>query len=478
MNGFQQTRIGNDSDLLSFYASSGPAMEKALIECLKGADSESKLQVIKAGSALSEAGGEPFARAMLSLARDPQAEVREAVEYVYADSVRGALNIDRSAAKRKQTNSTTVREIVVALDSGSKEALAVTLPLLAELDPRSPYLREPAIEASLRKMLFAEPRPPMYEKGLLAVARFPKLLFDSDVQRRLLESIFDDSPAVKQAAVQAVLKYFSAAPAVGSAAEPYLNRMGPTEQRIFIAELGRRKNPLARRGKAAASVGQDAIVLYGTPQQVEGADPLRSPVFAAALVRSLNTEDDTVRAGALDIISRQKDLHARPDVRSALSKLRNDRSLRVRELASAVLDRREPKRVFTPTEVSQLLNYDFFVRRVQPILAKTGADGKACVVCHASHVVFRLEPPDHKGHFSDEASRSNYKYAVTVADPIEPEKSLILIKPTRPSDSAGDANDYASTHNGGQRWPANEQSSEYQVILQWIRGAGPEVAER
>jgi len=32
-------------------------------------------------------------------------------------------------------------------------------------------------------------------------------------------------------------------------------------------------------------------------------------------------------------------------------------------------------------------------------------------------------------------------------------------------------NKYLATHNGGERWPGNEKSPEYQTILQWIRGA-------
>jgi hypothetical protein len=50
------------------------------------------------------------------------------------------------------------------------------------------------------------------------------------------------------------------------------------------------------------------------------------------------------------------------------------------------------------------------------------------------------------------------------------EKSLILIKPTRPTDSAGNVSDYLATHNGGQRWPGNQSSEQYRTILEWIRG--------
>ena len=38
-NGFYQTRIGNDSDLIHFFRSSGSELEDALIACLNGADS-------------------------------------------------------------------------------------------------------------------------------------------------------------------------------------------------------------------------------------------------------------------------------------------------------------------------------------------------------------------------------------------------------------------------------------------------------
>jgi hypothetical protein len=57
-----------------------------------------------------------------------------------------------------------------------------------------------------------------------------------------------------------------------------------------------------------------------------------------------------------------------------------------------------------------------------------------------------------------------------------PTQSLILIKPTRPTDSAADVGDYLATHNGGQRWQTNEKSQQYQTILEWIRGARLETA--
>ncbi len=119
-----------------------------------------------------------------------------------------------------------------------------------------------------------------------------------------------------------------------------------------------------------------------------------------------------------------------------------------------------------------VLDFNYFVAKIEPILAKQGADGKACVFCHASHVIFKLAPPNDAGVFSDQDSEENYKYAMHVVDISDPTKSLILIKPTRPTDSAGNVGDYLATHNGGQRWHGNEDSWQYRTILEWIRGDG------
>ena len=61
--------------------------------------------------------------------------------------------------------------------------------------------------------------------------------------------------------------------------------------------------------------------------------------------------------------------------------------------------------------------------RVEPILATPGPDGKACVFCHASHVIFKLQPPNAEGVFSDQDSEENYKYAMRVVDINDPDKA-------------------------------------------------------
>ncbi|QNI33963.1 hypothetical protein H7849_08665 [Alloacidobacterium dinghuense] len=97
-NNFFQTRIGNDSDLIHFFKSSGPELEDALLACLTGADDSMKIQVLKAGSTLSGAGDARFTLAALELSEDPNTAVRQTVRYVCEDGQRGILNLDASGA--------------------------------------------------------------------------------------------------------------------------------------------------------------------------------------------------------------------------------------------------------------------------------------------------------------------------------------------------------------------------------------------
>jgi hypothetical protein len=120
-NGFYQTRVGNDSDLIHFFSSSGPELEEALIACLKGADSDTKINVLKAGSTLSGAGDQRFAEAALELGLDPDKQVRDTVRYVYENGQRGVLNIDAPAAP----DPALVKTIAEILTNGDLDAQAV-----------------------------------------------------------------------------------------------------------------------------------------------------------------------------------------------------------------------------------------------------------------------------------------------------------------------------------------------------------------
>jgi hypothetical protein len=106
-----------------------------------------------------------------------------------------------------------------------------------------------------------------------------------------------------------------------------------------------------------------------------------------------------------------------------------------------------------PAPAAAPLDEPFFRSNVEPILTRKGADGYACVNCHANHTMF-------------DATWSTVK---NVVDRREPENSLLLRKPTSTAESEGVANARSTAHGGGMRWPKG--SPEYETILKWVQGA-------
>ena len=101
-------------------------------------------------------------------------------------------------------------------------------------------------------------------------------------------------------------------------------------------------------------------------------------------------------------------------------------------------------------EAKAKLDEAYFRGYVQPILEKRGKDGQACVHCHASHTLFN----------------ATWATVANVVDADEPEKSLILVKPTSSSESEGITGANSVAHGGGVRW--TKDSPEYTTILDWI----------
>ncbi len=466
-NGFYQTRVGNDSDLIHFFRSSGPELEEALVACLAGADSDTKINVLKAGSTLSGAGGELFALAALRLALDPDEKVRRTVRYVYENGQRGILNIHTSPAPNPEL----VKTVVTILERGMPDAQAVVFPMLASLPADSAWTREAKVVAALRELLERSPRPKNYAQVLNAASSFEGLMREPVLRDRVLEGINDSDPAVERAAIQTALERFLTSQETAPLVEVAFAHLGSSQRNILTEEVNDPKFMRRHLGIAGGAVSQDQSYFLGEEYAYKDPDFLAQPVVLNAVVASLDDRDANVRAAALDLLRKVKDVEKRPEFRAAINRLRDDPNPRLQLIASNVLEGKTLKEALRDVKPGSVVDYDFFVARVEPILTKPGPDGKACVMCHASHAIFRLQPPNEQGVFSDRDSEENFKYALRVVDISNPQRSLILIKPIRPSDSAGNVADYYATHNGGQRWPGNESSWEYKTILQWIRGA-------
>ena len=524
-NGFFQTRVGNDSDLIHFFKSSGPELESALLACLQGADDTMKIEVLKAGSTLSGAGDEKFTLAALTLSEDPNPEVRQTVRYVYEDGQRGILNLDapaspaaslaktassarpgqsaadgaslRTVSLSPQTNLSSgsehsavdgtsaatpnpelISKVVEILHQGNPDSQAVVLPLLAALPSNSPWNNQPEVLASLRSLLQQQPRPTDYAQVLNAASSFPVLMHEPAIRDQILAGLNDKNPEIQRAAVRVCLEHFLPDPRTNLQVKAAFASLNPSATGVFLEEVGDPKFLSRHLGVAGGAVSQDqAYFLNKNLVAVKKpTDLLDNPVVLQTVLASLHNPDNNVRAAGLDTLRKVKNVEQRPEFHAAMEQLQNDNNPRLKLIAENVLQGKKLSEALKEVQPGSILDFNYFVAKIEPILATQGPDGKACVFCHASHVIFKLAPPNDQGVYSDQDSEQNYKYAMHVVNINDPTKSLILIKPTRPTDSAGNVGDYLATHNGGQRWHDNESSWQYRTILEWIRGSRLETA--
>jgi hypothetical protein len=277
-------------------------------------------------------------------------------------------------------------------------------------------------------------------------------------------------PDTQRAAVRISLEHFLSDPKTAPAAKSAFAKLNTAGLRILMEEASNPQFLKTRFGVSGGAVSQDQDYLNGHPAALRAREPLEYPVVVDTVMASLLNPDANVSAAALDTLRKVKGVEKRPDFLAAMNRLQTSTNPRLKLIAASVLKGKNLEDALTDVQPGSVLDFRTFVIRIEPILAKPGPDGKACVNCHASHVIFKLKPPNTEGKFSDQDSEDNYKYAMHVVDITEPDKSLMLIKPTRPTDSAGDVGDYLATHNGGQRWQGSQSSDEYRTILDWIRG--------
>jgi len=437
------------------------------LACLQGADDPMKIEVLKAGSTLSGAGDERFTLAALNLSQDPSEDVRKTVRYVYEDGQRGILNLDAPSAPSPQL----VSKVVEILEHGNPDSQAVVLPLLASLPGDSPWGRQDEVMAALGFLLEATLRPANYAQVLNAASSFKTLMQVPALRRQVLAGLDDHDPEVQRAALRVSLEHFLNDPETAPLVKTAFANLNASAQNILVEEVGDPKFLRRHAGIAGGAVSQDQQYFLGENlAYLKAPDLLDNPLVLDTILACLHSSDPNVRAGSLDVLRKVNGIEERPEFRAALGQLEKDNNPRLKLIAESVLEGKKLSEALKDVQPGSVLDFNYFVTKVEPILATPGADGKACVFCHASHVIFKLLPPNEQGVFSPQDSEDNYKYAMRVVDISDPAHSLMLIKPTRPTDSAGNVGDYLATHNGGQRWPGNESSWQYRTILDWIRG--------
>jgi hypothetical protein len=410
-NSFQIVRLGNDSDLIHLFADSGPALANALLNCLKGADAELTLEVVKAGSVLGEAVTPEFSAAMLGLLDGANVELSAAVRYVYEHDQRGKLRLGADMAPL----------CTKLLTSKKPDALAVVLPLLGASElTRDPYLTG-AVESLLKDETL-----PQFGEVLSAASQFPSIADAPLIRTQILAVLKSGNEQAGQAAVELVLSRYLTDARLAALTQQFLDATHGRLRSMLVDQLDPNKYSLKVTAANSYRTG-------GEPPLPADNNLFSSGQVVETIASSLTAPDRNVREAARDLVAQHE-------------RLQKEGSIAPVYHAPA---RTEP-------------DMAYFLERVQPILQKPGADGKACVMCHASHAVFKLSPGN---------AEQNYRNALKVINVNEPRKSLLLIKPTKPNDSVADPTLYLGTHNGGERWVGNEASPQYQTILEWIRGA-------
>ena len=429
---------GNDSDPPRFYTESAPLMNEALAIALSSESVELIRQTLKTLEFLK-----PF-----------PADERLAVRLLsLVDSTGGELRAELATAARAHlpgaaiAGPETVERLRAMLAAGDAESVRTAAALLAS-PQRAKLADDPSIRAAL-------------------AARLERESPDGEVFARLVPAL-------------AASETLSREPAVASKAAAGLESQRRESQQASLDFLLSDSDLLKQ---SALSKTFQAFLKGGSPEALVGAlERVRSysydkgaradvlPSIERLLATALEHREPAVREAGLTALRTIVPLQDAKPIRKRLSALLDDKSPAVRNSAASLEASLAARGGLQGYDTQLLLDYEYFKQNVEPILTAKGADGLACVNCHANHTIFQLREPDEFGELTHADSRFNYSAATTVVNLADPANSLLLNKPTRRLDDVGVGDSQRLTHGGGLRWPTGRDSAEYRTILRWIQG--------
>jgi hypothetical protein len=112
------------------------------------------------------------------------------------------------------------------------------------------------------------------------------------------------------------------------------------------------------------------------------------------------------------------------------------------------------------------LDFQYFVKRVEPIFLKNREGAARCYNCHSldsNQALFHLEQLGPDGTWTEEQSRRNFENARKLVEAGEPGKSRLLLHPLA-EDAGGDP-----FHTGGKFWKSKDDP-EWRILAQWVNG--------
>jgi YVTN family beta-propeller protein len=121
---------------------------------------------------------------------------------------------------------------------------------------------------------------------------------------------------------------------------------------------------------------------------------------------------------------------------------------------------------------TEILDFQFFKTKVEPIFLKQRPGHARCYGCHnQSNRAFHLEPlPPGSAGWTEEQSRHNFQLVLQFVVPGDPGSSTLLIHPLAP-ESGGDP-----FHSGGRQF-ASPTDPDWLVMSEWVRGADTGIAD-
>jgi hypothetical protein len=432
-NAGRYTRIGNDVETVKFYEEGAPALGRALAPLVNSPDPIRRQQAVLAAYTLRDNTLADLPLLVMQRLNDPDAAVRGVSSEFYKSLPLKVVEQNRQAAVK------VLRELLVSRYPEAQIAALDRIKALGRDFARSERFDEEVRGFVLRAGSDVDPKTGA--AALLAILDFPELINDAEVQQRVVSALQSSDANLSRAASQLILlsPQLRGLPAIGAALDELLKTNSAAKQRMILDLI-----------TADTRVENDLRII-------------------TLLAESLESFDEKVRSSALNAVRRVKRLQSNAAIRAGLMKLSKDPNQRLQGLAIAIYQGQDSG-VALDLRAEEVLDYNFFVERVMPLLTRKGADGNACVNCHATHAIFKLIEPDKTGRFTDGQLRENYRSALKVIDLGSPENSLILRKPTSDSSVEGIAGAKSTAHGGGVRWQgANDPA--YQTVLEWIGGA-------
>lgn len=424
-NAGRYTRIGNDVETVKFYEEGTPAVEKALVPLMSSSNPKTRKQAVIAAFTLRENSLDELPLLVMKRLLDDDKTVRAVAEEFYP-----SLPLEVQA--RNRTEAIAVLKELLASNRAEAQVAALERVKAVGLEAA----KQEKFDEQIKQFVLTGDGK-VASAAMRAMGDFPALRGDHAIEQRLASALQSSNQQPMRAALQLVF------------AKPEWR-----EPRAIAAALDELFNT------SDANKRRTILGLLTDTTKVSGDGRLLNLV-----AESFNDKDEQVRAAALAAVRRVKTLSANPAIRAAISKIANDPNEKLQEQAIALYSDGKPMMNST-----RALDYDFFVARVIPLLAAKGRDGNACMDCHATHAILKLNPPDKAGRFTEAQLRENYASALRVSDLINPENSLLLRKPISDASQEGVVGARRTPHGGGPRWTGADDPA-YRTVLEWINGA-------